>query len=176
VPGLAGLIKGEEMESTDFPKILGLCCRWCSYAGADLAGSMRLQYPPEIRIMLVPCTGRVDILHILRAFELGFDAVFVSGCHLGDCHYLSGNTRAVKRVAKVKQELAVMGIEPERLEMFHVSSGEGPKFAAVCREMFDRAIKLGPNPVKREARAAWLANQGPAIEWPEVNATTTLTQ
>ena len=67
------------MEPTDFPKILGFCCRWCSYAGADLAGSMRLQYPPEIRIMLVPCTGRVDILHVLRAFELGFDAVFVSG-------------------------------------------------------------------------------------------------
>ena len=73
------------------PKIIGFCCRWCSYAGADLAGSMRLQYPPEVRIMLVPCTGRVDILHLLKAFELGFDAVFVSGCHEGDCHYLAGN-------------------------------------------------------------------------------------
>ncbi len=163
------------MESMDFPKILGFCCRWCSYAGADLAGSMRLQYPPEIRIMLVPCTGRVDILHVLRAFELGFDAVFVSGCHLGDCHYLAGNHRAVKRVDKVKQDLAVMGIEPERLEMFHVSSGEGPKFAAVCREMYERAIKLGPTPVKREARAAWLASQGTVKDQPGVNAATALT-
>jgi F420-non-reducing hydrogenase iron-sulfur subunit len=104
--------------------------------------------------MLVPCTGRVDILHLLRAFELGFDAVFVSGCHLGDCHYLAGNTRAVKRVAKLKKDLEVMGIEPERLEMFHVSSGEGPKFAAACREMAERVQKLGPSPVKRQPQAA----------------------
>ena len=163
------------MKQADFPKILGFCCRWCSYAGADLAGSMRLQYPPEIRIMLVPCTGRVDILHVLRAFEVGFDAVFLSGCHIGDCHYLAGNKRAVKRVAKLKQDLAVMGIEPERLEMFHVSSGEGPKFAAVCREMFERAIKLGPNPVKQEARASWLADRLAVIDRPEVNSTTALT-
>jgi coenzyme F420-reducing hydrogenase delta subunit len=145
------------MDSAYTPKILGICCRWCSYAGADLAGTMRLQYPPEIRIMMVPCTGRVDIIHLLKAFELGFDTVFVSGCHLGDCHYLSGNTRAVKRVAKLKKDLVTMGIEPERLEMFHVSSGEGPKFATVCREMYERAMKLGPNPVKQEARTAWLA-------------------
>lgn len=163
------------MKQADFPKILGFCCRWCSYAGADLAGSMRLQYPPEIRIMLVPCTGRVDILHVLRAFEVGFDAVFLSGCHIGDCHYLAGNKHAVKRVAKLKQDLAAMGIEPERLEMFHVSSGEGPKFAAVCLEMFERAIKLGPNPVKQAARASWLANRLAVIDRLEVNSTTALT-
>lgn len=96
----------------------------------------------------------MDILHILRGFELGFDAVFLSGCHIGDCHYLSGNTRAVKRVAKLKKDLAIMGIEPERLEMFHVSSGEGPKFAQVCREMVERAQKLGPNPIRKAAQAA----------------------
>jgi len=147
------------MKEPEFPRILGICCRWCSYAGADLAGAMRLQYPPEIRIMMVPCTGRVDILHILKAFELGFDTVFLSGCHEGDCHYLAGNIRAKKRVSKLKKDLAALGIEPERLEMFHVSSGEGPKFAQVCTEMHERALKLGPNPVKREARDAWLATQ-----------------
>ena len=163
------------MTQAEFPKILAFCCRWCSYAGADLAGSMRLQYPPEVRILLMPCTGRVDILHILKGFEKGFDAVFISGCHLGDCHYLAGNTRAVKRVAKLKKDLEVMGLEPERLEMFHVSSGEGPKFAAVCREMYERAVRLGPNPVKREERAAWQAAQVAVINQAEVKSTTTLT-
>ncbi|MEW6386060.1 MAG: hydrogenase iron-sulfur subunit [Thermodesulfobacteriota bacterium] len=147
------------MGSDYYPKILGFCCRWCSYAGADLAGAMRLQYPPSVKIMMVPCTGRVDILHLVKAFEAGADAVFVSGCHEGDCHYLTGNIQARKRVDKLKKDLAALGIEPERLEMFHVSSGEGPKFAAVCREMTERALKLGPSPVRREARKAWEAAQ-----------------
>jgi F420-non-reducing hydrogenase iron-sulfur subunit len=142
------------MESTlTESKVLGMCCRWCSYAGADLAGTMRLQYPPEVRILLVPCTGRVDILHLLKAFELGYDAVFVSGCHEGDCHYLAGNLRAKKRVTKLKKDLVAMGLEPERLEMFHVSSGEGPKFAQVCRDMVERARTLGPNPVRMAPQA-----------------------
>lgn len=140
-----------------FPKVLGICCRWCSYAGADLAGAMRLQYPPAVKIMMVPCTGRVDILHLLKAFEAGWDAVFVSGCHEGDCHYLAGNIQARKRVNKVKKLLAEIGLEPERLEMFWVSSSEGPQFARVAQEMTERALKLGPNPVKREERQAWLA-------------------
>lgn len=144
------------------PKIIGFCCRWCSYAGADLAGAMRLQYPPTIRIIMVPCTGRVDILHLLTAFEVGADAVFLSGCHEGDCHYLRGNIQAKKRVARVKDVLAQVGLEPERLEMFHVSSGEGPKFAALAKEMTERALRLGPNPVRGEARARWLAIQAPA--------------
>jgi F420-non-reducing hydrogenase iron-sulfur subunit len=142
-----------------YPKIIGFCCRWCSYAGADLAGAMRLQYPPTIRIIMLPCTGRVDILHILTAFESGADAVFISGCHEGDCHYLAGNIQARKRVARVKKVLEQIGIEPERLEMFHVSSGEGPKFANLAHEMTERALRLGPNPVRREARALWLASQ-----------------
>jgi F420-non-reducing hydrogenase iron-sulfur subunit len=138
----------------EYPKILAMCCRWCSYAAADLAGSMRLQYPPEVRILMVPCTGRVDLIHLLKAFELGYDAVFVSGCHEGDCHYLSGNIRAKKRVNKLKKDLEAMGLEPERLEMFNVSSGEGPKFATVCREMAERVQRLGPSPVKRQTQAA----------------------
>jgi len=135
-------------------KVLGFCCRWCSYAGADLAGSMRLQYPPEVRIIMVPCTGRVDILHLLQAFERGADAVFVAGCHEGDCHYLSGNLYAAKRVERVKAILKATGLEPERLEMFHVSASEGPKFAEVCREMTARAQKLGPNPIRKIGQAA----------------------
>jgi F420-non-reducing hydrogenase iron-sulfur subunit len=142
------------MTTVEYPKILAMCCRWCSYAGADLAGTMRLQYPPEIRILLVPCTGRVDLIHLLKAFELGYDAVFVSGCHEGDCHYLSGNIRAKKRVNKLKKDLEAMGLEPERLEMFNVSSGEGPKFATVCWEMAERVQRLGPSPVKRQTQAA----------------------
>ena len=142
-----------------FPKVLGICCRWCSYAGADLAGAMRLQYSPAVKIMMVPCTGRVDILHLLKAFEAGWDTVFVSGCHEGDCHYLGGNIQARKRVAKVKKFLAEIGWEPERLEMFWISSAEGPQFARAAQEMTERALKLGPNPVKREERLAWEAAQ-----------------
>jgi coenzyme F420-reducing hydrogenase delta subunit len=120
---------------------------------------MRLQYPPEIEIILVPCTGRVDILHLLKAFENGADAVFVAGCLEGECHYLTGNIQARKRVNKLKKDLPQMGIEPERLEMFNLSSSEGPRWAAICKEMSERAHRLGPSPVKREARAAWLAAQ-----------------
>jgi len=120
---------------------------------------MRLQYPPEVEVILMPCSGRVDIIHLLKAFEAGADAVFVAGCHEGECHYLTGNIRAKKRVNKLKKDFAQMGLEPERLEMFNIGSSEGPKFADLCREMSERAHTLGPNPIKREARAAWLAAQ-----------------
>ena len=99
---------------------------------------------------MVPCTGRIDILHLLQAFEVGADTVFVSGCHEGDCHYVAGNYYARKRVERVKEILQKVGLEPERVEMFHVSASEGPKFAAVAQEMTERAYKLGPNPVQRE--------------------------
>jgi F420-non-reducing hydrogenase iron-sulfur subunit len=145
------------------PKVVGFLCRWCSYTGADLAGAMRLQYPPNIRIIMVPCTGRIDILHVLQAFEVGADAVFVSGCHEGDCHYVSGNLYARKRVEKMQEILKEVGLEPERVEMFHVSASEGPQFAAIAREMTERAYRLGPNPIHREARAAWLAQRPAAV-------------
>jgi F420-non-reducing hydrogenase iron-sulfur subunit len=145
------------------PKVVGFLCRWCSYTGADLAGAMRLQYPPNIRIIMVPCTGRIDILHLLQAFEVGADAVFVSGCHEGDCHYVSGNLYARKRVERMKKILQEVGLEPERVEMFHVSASEGPQFAAVAREMTERAYRLGPNPMHREVRAAWLAQRPAAV-------------
>jgi coenzyme F420-reducing hydrogenase delta subunit len=117
---------------------------------------MRLQYPPDIKILLMPCTGRVDILHLLKAFEAGADAVFVAGCLEGECHYLRGNIQARKRVNKVKLDFAQMGFEPERLEMFNLSSSEGPRFAAIAKEMVARALKLGPSPMNPQAREAWL--------------------
>ncbi len=117
---------------------------------------MRLQYPPDIKILLMPCTGRVDILHLLKAFEAGADAVFVAGCLEGECHYLRGNIQARKRVNKVKLDFAQMGFEPERLEMFNLSSSEGPRFAAIAKEMVERALKLGPSPMNPQAREAWL--------------------
>ncbi len=107
----------------------------------------------------MPCTGRVDIIHLLKAFEAGADAVFVAGCLEGECHYLTGNLRARKRVTKLKKDFAQMGIEPERLEMFNLSSSEGPRFAAIAKEMTERAYQLGPSPVNHKAREAWLAQQ-----------------
>lgn len=144
------------------PKVVGFLCRWCSYTGADLAGAMRLQYPPEIRIIMLPCTGKIDLLFLLQTFEAGADAVFVSGCHEGDCHYVSGNLFARKRVERVKEILQEVGLEPERVEMFHVSASEGPQFAAIVREMTERAYRLGPNPVRREVRTAWLDQRAAA--------------
>ena len=120
---------------------------------------MRLQYPPNIKLILMPCTGRVDIIHLLKAFEAGADAVMVVGCLEGECHYLMGNIRARKRVTKVKKDLEAMGLEPERLEMFNLSSSEGPRFAANAREMVERTLKLGPSPMRKEVRDAWLKQQ-----------------
>jgi F420-non-reducing hydrogenase iron-sulfur subunit len=120
---------------------------------------MRLQYPPDIKLLLLPCTGRVDIIHLLKAFEAGADLVFVVGCLEGECHYLMGNIRARKRVNKVKKDFEAMGLEPERVEMHNLSSSEGPRFAAIAREMVELAYKLGPSPTKPEVREAWLKQQ-----------------
>jgi coenzyme F420-reducing hydrogenase delta subunit len=126
------------------PKILSFCCRWCSYAAADLAGSMRIQYPPNVRIVMVPCTGRIDVLHLLHAIETGADGLFLSGCLIGDCHYLTGNQKATKRVASVKKALQEIGVEPERVEIYYNSSAMGPQFAESCREFTERIKRLGP--------------------------------
>jgi F420-non-reducing hydrogenase iron-sulfur subunit len=125
---------------------------------------MRLQYPPDIKVIMMPCTGRVDIIHLLKAFEAGADAVFVAGCLEGECHYLMGNIRAKKRVHKVKKDFAQIGMEPERVEMFNLSSSEGQKFAAIAKEMVERTLKMGPSPMKSQERAAWLATQPKAAE------------
>ena len=131
------------------PKIVGFLCNWCSYAGADLAGVSRIQYPPSIRIIRVMCSGRVDPAFILEAFQNGADGVLVAGCHLpSDCHYLSGNFKAQRRINLLKNVLEQFGIEPERLRLEWISASEGDRFATVIKDMTDQIKKLGPNPLR----------------------------
>lgn len=133
------------------PKIVGFLCNWCSYAGADLAGVSRIQYPPNIRIIRVMCSGRIDPVFILEAFKSGADGVLVAGCHLpSDCHYISGNFKAMRRVTLMKRVLKEFGIDPARLRLEWISASEGDKFAAVVTDMVDEIKKLGPNPVNKE--------------------------
>jgi coenzyme F420-reducing hydrogenase delta subunit len=129
------------------PQIVAFCCKYCAYAAADLAGSMRLSYPPNVKVIQLPCTGRVDIIHLLKAVEDGADGVYVAGCLEGECHFLKGNLRARKKVNYVKKTLQEIGIEPERVEMFNLSSAMGPRFAEIAHEMTQRIKDLGPSPV-----------------------------
>jgi F420-non-reducing hydrogenase iron-sulfur subunit len=126
------------------PRILAFLCNWCSYAGADLAGVSRIQYPPNVRVVRMPCSGRVDPLFVLRALQNGFDGVLVSGCHPGDCHYISGNYVARRKFAVLKTVLEFMGLEPGRVQFSWVSAGEGEKFAQVITGVTEDVRKLGP--------------------------------
>lgn len=126
------------------PKILAFLCSWCSYAGADLAGVSRLQYPPNVRIIRVPCSGRVNPFYIVKSLQEGWDGVLVSGCHPGDCHYLSGNYFARRRFAVLKRFLEYVGIEEGRVQFSWISAGEGQKFAQVITEVTESVKKLGP--------------------------------
>jgi coenzyme F420-reducing hydrogenase delta subunit len=117
---------------------------------------MRLSYPTNIKIVRVPCTGRVDVLTMLKAFEAGADGVYIAGCLEGECHFLKGNLRARKRVMYLKQLLAEVGIEPERAEMYNLSSAQGQRFALIAQEMTDKIRALGPSPIKK-ARDAFKA-------------------
>ncbi len=125
-------------------KIVAFCCHYCAYAAADLAGTLRLQYAANIRIVRLPCSGRVQVLDLLRAFENGADGVYVAGCLEGNCHYLRGNIRTRKRVERAKSLLEEIKIEPERLEMFNMSAAMGTRFAEVASEMAERIDGLGP--------------------------------
>ena len=127
------------------PKVVGFLCKWCSYAGADLAGTSRKKYPANIRVIKVPCSGRVDPLFILKALRLGFDGVLVSGCHPGDCHYQTGNYRARRRIAVTKRLLEYVGIDPRRIQASWVSASEGGKFAEVVEEVVKELKEIGPN-------------------------------
>lgn len=129
------------------PRIVAFCCKYCAYAAGDLAGSMRLSYPPNIRVIQVPCTGRVDALHMMRALENGADGVYVAGCLEGECHFLSGNIKAKRRVAQIKKILEAIGMDPARLEMYNLSSAMGPRFAEIAREMTARIKEIGPSKV-----------------------------
>jgi len=137
---------------TEFePKIVAFLCNWCAYAGADLAGVSRIQYPPTVRVIRVMCSGRVDPVFILEAFKDGADGVLVAGCHLpSDCHYLTGNFKAQRRVLLLKEVLKQFGIEPERLRLEWVSASEGDRFATVIKDMTNEIKKLGPNPLRTE--------------------------
>lgn len=127
------------------PKIVAFLCNWCSYAGADLAGTSRIQYPPNIRIIRVPCSGRVSPLHVVRSLQEGADGVLVSGCHPGDCHYLTGNYFARRRFALLKVLLEFLGVEPGRVNFAWISASEGAKFSRVVKDVVQRVKALGPN-------------------------------
>lgn len=132
--------------STEFePKIVAFLCNWCSYAGADLAGISRIQYPATIRVIRVPCSGRVDPFYILKSLQNGADGVLVSGCHPGDCHYLTGNYVARRRFAVLNDLLVFAGIDPGRVSFSWVSAAEGERFAEVVRAVSEKVRQLGPN-------------------------------
>lgn len=131
------------MDNTE-PKIVAFCCHYCAYAAADLAGSGRLQYPPNIRIIRSPCTGRLEINFFMKAFEAGADGVLVAGCEEGSCHFKEGNYLARNRVNTTRQLLEEAGLEPERLRMVNVSAASSQKFAESVRDMVETIIKLGP--------------------------------
>ena len=130
------------------PTIIGFLCNWCSYAGADLAGGSRKQYPANVLPVRVMCSGTVSPLHILKAFQMGADGVLVTGCHIGECHYLKGNYMTAKRLPVLRELLSFIGISPERLRLEWVSASEGDKFASVVTEFSEKIRSLGPSPLR----------------------------
>ena len=126
------------------PKILGIFCNWCSYTGADLAGTTRIKYAPNVRIVRVMCSGRVDPSFILKAFQEGADGVLVAGCHPGDCHYIEGNYKTMGRIPILKKMLSQFGIEPDRFRLEWISASEGDRVAKVVNEMTEQIRELGP--------------------------------
>jgi F420-non-reducing hydrogenase iron-sulfur subunit len=132
------------------PKIVGFLCNWCTYAGADLAGTSRIQYPPNIRAIRVMCSGSVDSVYINRALFEGADAVLIGGCHPGDCHYINGNYKERRRVVLLKNILGTLGLEKDRVWLRWISASEGQKFADTVSEIVEDARKLGPNPMAKK--------------------------
>ena len=126
------------------PKIVFFCCNWCSYAGADLAGTSRMQYSPNIRVIRVMCSGRVNPLFVIKALSIGADGVLVLGCHPGDCHYIEGNYKVLRRIPLLKKTLKQLGIEEERVQLEWVSASEGAKFADVTNNFTQTIKDLGP--------------------------------
>jgi len=126
------------------PRIVAFCCNWCSYAGADLAGTSRIQYSPNIRVIRVMCSGRVDPLFVLKALSIGADGVLILGCHPGDCHYIEGNYKTLRRIPLLKKMLKQLGIEEERVRLEWVSASEGAKFAEVANNFTQTIKDLGP--------------------------------
>lgn len=132
------------METGFEPKIIAFCCNWCAYAGADLAGVSRVQYPPNIRIIRLMCSGRLEPEIVVKSLFYGADGVLVLGCHIGECHYLTGNHRVKKRIAIVRRLLSYLGIDPRRVRLDWVSAAEGARFAQIVTEFTEEIRKLGP--------------------------------
>jgi F420-non-reducing hydrogenase iron-sulfur subunit len=130
------------------PRIIGFFCNWCTYAGADLAGTSRIQYPPNVRVIRLMCSGALDPVYVIKALLEGADGVLIGGCHPGDCHYQSGNYKARRRVAILQSILKQMGFEPERVWLRWISASEGRYFADTVTEMVAKIKELGPNPLK----------------------------
>ena len=136
------------------PIIVAFACHYCANTAADMAGTLRLEYPANLKIVKVPCTGKVDTLHIMRALQKGADGVLVAGCLVGDCHFQKGNLRAAQRVTYVQGLLDQIGIGGQRVEMVHMSAGQGAAFAQCARSFTEKIGALGPNPVKQGAKKA----------------------
>lgn len=141
------------------PEIVAFCCHYCAYTAADMAGSKRLSYPPNVKIIRVPCTGKVDAIHIMKALQKGADGVYVAGCLEGDCHFKNGNIRAMHRVKRVQKILNDIGWSGERVEMITMSAGMGDRFARTAAEFTEKIRQLGPNPIRNTAGA----KQKPAV-------------
>jgi len=141
--------KKKSEEKSFEPEILVFCCNWCSYAGADLAGVSRFQYPPSIRIVRVMCSGRVQPSFVLDAFKNGIDGVLITGCHIGDCHYISGNEYAKERMGHVKSLIKKLGIGEERFRLHWISASEGKQFAELIRDFTSKIQELGPSKIPK---------------------------
>jgi F420-non-reducing hydrogenase iron-sulfur subunit len=143
------------------PKIIAFACNWCSYAGADLAGVSRIQYPPTTRVIRLMCSGRISPMFILEALRGGADGVLVTGCHLGDCHYVSGNEKAVHNVEMARSLITLLGIEPQRLRLEWISAAEGVRFAKIVSEFTDQIREMGANPLVQ--RSETTTREGAAV-------------
>lgn len=130
------------------PQIVGYLCNWCAYAGADLAGTSRIRYPPNVRFIRVMCSGRIQPQIVLQALREGADGILIGGCHFGDCHYHAGNYKTLRKIQLVKKLLEEMGINPQRVKFEQISASEGEKLARVVGGFLEKMEEIGPNPIK----------------------------
>jgi coenzyme F420-reducing hydrogenase delta subunit len=151
-----GTALSSQPEAEFHPEVVAFCCRHCAYAAADLAGGLRQPYPSAVKIVELPCTGRIDIVNVLHAFEDGADGVLVAGCLPGSCHYVQGNLYARRRIDYIHTLLKEIGLEPERARMINISAAMGAQFAALTGEHVERVRALGPSPLRgnKEGKSA----------------------
>jgi F420-non-reducing hydrogenase iron-sulfur subunit len=138
------------MNNNDMPKIIGFLCTWCSYTGADLAGTSRLRIPPSIRVIRTMCSGRIDPLFVLKCYLKGADGVMMMGCHPGDCHYQKGNYNARRRYVMLHNIFKTLGLDKDRIGLWWVSASEAPVYEKVTNKFTQQVKKLGPNPLREE--------------------------